>query len=51
MKKTISATVDTKLIEWINSEIKNNLYRNKSHLIEIALINYKKSNKITNQKI
>ena len=38
MKKPISATIDAELIDWINSELKDNLkYRNKSHLIEIAL--------------
>jgi len=39
MKKPISATIDTRLIKWIDSELKDSLkYRNKSHLIEIALI-------------
>jgi Arc/MetJ-type ribon-helix-helix transcriptional regulator len=37
-KKPISATIDEDLIEWINGEIKDkHKYRNKSHLIEIAL--------------
>ena len=38
MKKAISATIEEKLIKWIESELKeNNRYRNKSHLIETAL--------------
>lgn len=38
MKKTISATVDEELIKWISKKIsKERKYRNKSHLIEIAL--------------
>tara|TARA_Y100000310_G_scaffold219247_1_gene220640 strand:+ start:6412 stop:6549 length:138 start_codon:yes stop_codon:yes gene_type:complete len=38
MKKPISATIDTNLIKWIEKEVStNNNYRNKSHLIEIAL--------------
>lgn len=38
MKKPISATIDKKLIDWINSQLKDNVkYRNKSHLIEVAL--------------
>ena len=38
MKKPISATIDKKLIDWVNSQLKDNIkYRNKSHLIEIAL--------------
>jgi Arc/MetJ-type ribon-helix-helix transcriptional regulator len=41
-KKPISATIDEKLIEWINEELKDSTkYRNKSHLIEIALIKLK----------
>jgi len=43
MKKPISATIDTRLLKWIDSELKDNLkYRNKSHLIEIALMELKK---------
>lgn len=38
MKKPISATIDQELIDWINSALKDKKrYRNKSHLIEIAL--------------
>ena len=38
MKKTISATIDEELVQWISDECSNTTkYRNKSHLIEIAL--------------
>ena len=38
MKKPISATIDEELINWIEKEVQNKeRYRNKSHLIEIAL--------------
>lgn len=38
MKKPISATIDEELIKWIEEETKDKKrYRNKSHLIEIAL--------------
>lgn len=39
MKKPISATIDEELIRWIEKKVKGNkkMYRNKSHLIEIAL--------------
>jgi len=38
MKRPISATIDEELIKWIEQEIKDKRrYRNKSHLIEIAL--------------
>lgn len=38
MKKPISATIDEELVNWIEKELQNkDKYRNKSHLIEIAL--------------
>lgn len=38
MKKPISATIDEELIKWINQKLKDRKrFRNKSHLIEIAL--------------
>jgi Arc/MetJ-type ribon-helix-helix transcriptional regulator len=38
MKKPISATIDEELINWIDDQILDKKkYRNKSHLIEIAL--------------
>ena len=38
MKKPISATIDEELINWIEKEIKDERkYRNKSHLIEVAI--------------
>lgn len=37
-KQPISATIDKDLIEWIDTQIKDKKrYRNRSHLIEIAL--------------
>ena len=37
-KRPISATIDEKLIKWINEQLKSDtMYRNKSHLIETAL--------------
>jgi Arc/MetJ-type ribon-helix-helix transcriptional regulator len=38
MKKPISATIDEELINWIKKEISDTKkYRNKSHLIEVAI--------------
>ena len=38
MKKPISATIDIEIIKWIDEELEDRKrYRNKSHLIEIAL--------------
>jgi Arc/MetJ-type ribon-helix-helix transcriptional regulator len=43
MKKPISATIDEELIKWIDKQLKDSAkYRNKSHLIEIALQKMKK---------
>ena len=45
MKKPISATIDVELLKWIDKELQDKKkYRNKSHLIEIAL-DMLKSNK------
>ena len=46
MKKPISATIEEDLIKWINEKLKDKTrYRNKSHLIEIALEKLKKEEK------
>ena len=46
MKKPISATIDEELIAWIEKELKDKeRYRNKSHLIEVALHQLKKEEK------
>jgi Arc/MetJ-type ribon-helix-helix transcriptional regulator len=38
MKRPISATIEEKLVKWIKEVCSENTkYRNKSHLIEIAL--------------
>ncbi|HLD06979.1 MAG TPA: hypothetical protein VJC16_05625 [Candidatus Nanoarchaeia archaeon] len=37
-KQPISATIDESLIRWIEAQLKDKArYRNKSHLIEVAL--------------
>ena len=49
MKRPISATIDSELIKWIEKELQDRKkYRNKSHLIEIAL-DLLKNNKAKNQ--
>ena len=38
MKQAISATIDETLVKWVEKQLKDKrTYRNKSHLIEIAL--------------
>ena len=46
MKKPISATIDEGLIKWLDKMLEDkNRFRNKSHLIEIALEKLKKEEK------
>ena len=46
MKKPISATIDTELIDWLEKTVKKTSnFRNKSHIIEIALEKMKKEMK------
>ncbi|MFH1408473.1 MAG: hypothetical protein ABIH34_01060 [Nanoarchaeota archaeon] len=43
MKRSISATIDDDLYKWILQELKDpSKYRNKSHLVEIALLGLRK---------
>jgi Arc/MetJ-type ribon-helix-helix transcriptional regulator len=45
-KKAISATIDEDLIKWISKKTEeDSKYRNKSHLIEVALNELKKNEK------
>jgi len=45
-KKPISATIDEELVVWINKRIQDKTrFRNKSHLIEIALEKLKQEEK------
>jgi len=37
MKKKLSITVDEKVIHKIEESLKDNTFRNKSHLVEVAL--------------
>ena len=37
MKKAISATIEDDLIKWMNKKLLDKKFRNKSHLIEVAL--------------
>jgi Arc/MetJ-type ribon-helix-helix transcriptional regulator len=41
MKVTISATVDKDIADWIDQQIRNKKYRNKSHIIELALTEFR----------
>jgi Arc/MetJ-type ribon-helix-helix transcriptional regulator len=42
-KARLNVTVDKQLVDWIDSEVKTKKYRNRSHLVELALEKYKES--------
>ena len=43
VKRAMSISIDSELIEWIN-ENSEDLFRNKSHLVEEAIKNFKNKN-------
>lgn len=47
MKIAISATVDRDIVDWIDQQVKNKKYRNKSHIIELALTEFKEKQQRT----
>lgn len=49
MKATISATVDKDIADWIDQQIKNKKYRNKSHIVELALTEFKEKQQKTSK--
>ena len=42
MKQSISVTVEKDLVEWIDKQVETQKYRNRSHLVELALMMFKK---------
>ena len=44
LKKKLSITIESDLIEWMNKEVKKVEYRNRSHLIEVAVSRLKEKN-------
>lgn len=40
MKRKLSVTVEEKVLHQLNEKLSNSLFRNKSHLVEIALQKY-----------
>jgi Arc/MetJ-type ribon-helix-helix transcriptional regulator len=37
MKQSISVTIEKDLVQWIDQEVKTQRFRNRSHLVEVAL--------------
>jgi Arc/MetJ-type ribon-helix-helix transcriptional regulator len=42
MKQSISVTVERDLVEWIDKQVQTQKYRNRSHLVELALVMFRK---------
>jgi len=42
MKAKISVSIDTELVKWIENQVATQKFRNKSHVVEVALLNLKK---------
>jgi Arc/MetJ-type ribon-helix-helix transcriptional regulator len=45
MKQSISVTIDRALVGWIDGEVKTQKYRNRSHLVEVAILRMKENEK------
>ena len=42
MKKPFPVSLDESTIKWINTEIKKGKFRNKSHMVEEAIMEFKR---------
>jgi len=45
MKQSISVTVEKELVDWIDQQVKTQKFRNRSHLVEVALIKFRETEK------
>ncbi len=45
MKQSISVTVEKELVEWIDQQVKTQRFRNRSHLVEVALVRFRETEK------
>jgi len=45
MKKSVSVTLDKELTEWIDKQVDTQKYRNRSHLIELAVMKFREAEK------
>ena len=43
MRKKVSATIDTELVDWVDEKVKDKIYRSRSHAIEFALLKLKEA--------
>jgi Arc/MetJ-type ribon-helix-helix transcriptional regulator len=45
MKQSISVTVEKGLVGWIDRQVETQRFRNRSHLVELALLKFRESEK------
>lgn len=45
MKKSISVTVEKDLVDWVDRQVETQKYRNRSHLVELALVKFREGGK------
>jgi len=50
MKSKISITVDKKIVDWLDRNVKTQKFRNRSHGVELALIKMMESEKKSHAK-
>lgn len=43
MKQSISVTVEKELVEWIDKQVETLMFRNRSHLVEVALMKFREN--------
>ena len=43
MKKSVSVTIEKELVSWIDEQVKTQRYRNRSHLVELALMKFRET--------
>jgi Arc/MetJ-type ribon-helix-helix transcriptional regulator len=45
MKAKMSVTVDRKIVDWIDEQVRTQRFRNRSHAVEVALMKYLQTEK------
>jgi len=45
MKQSISVTVEKDLVAWVDEQVKTQKFRNRSHLVELALMRFREQEK------
>lgn len=44
-KQSISVTIEKELLEWIDQQVRTQRFRNRSHLVELALMKFRENEK------